>query len=148
MLALCKCCDSFKQDVGNLCKISLLVTFSFISSNQRKVIRFTRVQKGSIILTIHWIKYGGNIFWKQKMCFTVLRVHRTSVGLLYVTDPHFIKDTRVTIVLTETESGILSRVCMSYIRSHNILYYVSTLLITVTEIVVVITDYGPRFHSD
>lgn len=82
------------------------------------------------------------------MCFTVLGVHRTSVGLLYVTDPHFIKDTRVTIVLTETESGILSRVCMSHIRSHNILYYVSTLLMTVTEIVVMITDYGPSFHSD
>jgi len=53
----------------NLCKISLLVAFSFIYSNQKKVIRNARVQKGSIMLTIHWTKYGGNIVFQRTRVF-------------------------------------------------------------------------------
>jgi hypothetical protein len=64
VLAMFKYCGSLNKDLANLCKISLLVAFSFISSNQKKVIPNRRVQKGSVILIIHWTKYGGNTFFK------------------------------------------------------------------------------------
>lgn len=94
----------------NLCKISLLVAFSFVYSNQKKVIPNARVQKGSIMLTIHWTKYGGNIVFQRTRVFHFFQQY-TKGGLqnlkFYMhqdfTNSHFIKHGFVDYQSVETK---------------------------------------------
>ena len=103
----------------NLCKISLLVAFSFIYSNQKKVIPNARVQKGSIMLTIHWTKYGGNIVFQRTRVFHFfLAVHQRWIANLKFcmnqdfTNAHFIKHGFIDYQSVETKRQPYLQFCL------------------------------------